>query len=265
MAIVFHPPEAALEPLDLKAFFLQAADVDILLPEDERLAVYAQLLGRLSATKDLVWTAIEALGPFEKWIDSLAAPQSMMLGRQGDLAVRANVWLPFKKTPFSNYEQEVYAYDLAHNHDFRFLTVGHFGPGYATDLYEIEVGENYGKLGPVALLNHRSVRLTEGTVIFFERYKDVHVQHEPDALSISLNLILPSVERTRDQLFFDLSASHVVEAGAASLANRRMNALKMAALMGGSEVIDQLQEVAGSWDDLRVRRQAADALAWAVD
>jgi len=63
--------------------------------------------------------------------------QTLMLARTGRFAVRANIWEPPDASPERReYQKALYYYEVPHDHNFSFLTVGYIGPGYETLIYE---------------------------------------------------------------------------------------------------------------------------------
>lgn len=132
------------------------------------------------------------------------SPQSFFLatGKFSDgeaFTLRGNVWFPRSfDGDNQRLEDYVYSYDNCHDHNFDFLTVGYEGPGYLTDLYEYDgVGMQCAIDTPVELRPVGSVVLAPGKVLHFRRSRDVHVQRYPEALSVSLNLLMPDKELHR--------------------------------------------------------------------
>lgn len=250
------------DPLGLDDFFAAAEAVDAPEFSPAHIEQCALLLARLSAS-DLLWSHLSSHQSPEDWLSSFSAPQSIILGNSENFALRANVWLPVKASSFEAHERELYAYhQLAHSHNFRFLTVGHFGPGYASDCFEIDADHIEGRPGErIELRNVRSEQLTPGRVMYFQPYSDVHVQREPEELSISINLLFRNEPRLRDQLFVDVDSSTIVAAPFDTLSNRRAGAMRIATLLGSSETIDLLRSVTQSHDHSGLRDNAARALA----
>ena len=249
------------DALALGDFFAAAEAVDA--PEFSQgyIEQCAILLARLSAS-DLLWSHLAQFRSPDDWIPSFSAPQSIMLGNSENFALRANIWLPVKASSFEAHERELYAYhQLAHSHNFRFLTVGHFGPGYASDCFEIDAANIEGRPGePVELLDFRREQLTPGRVMYFQPYSDVHVQREPEELSISINLLFRNEPRLRDQLFIDVDSSAIAAAPFDTLSNRRAGAMRIASLLGSGETIELLENVRESHEHPGLRDNAALAL-----
>lgn len=250
-------------PLSLTQLFQEAEAIRSQPFTEPYIAECAALLARLNASADLLWSHLESLNKAEDWLASFSAPQSIILGRSESFAVRANIWLPVKQSAFQAHERDLYAYhDVAHSHNFRFLTISHFGPGYLTDCFEVKSDEIEGWPGErVNFLGECQKRLTADEVLHFRPYRDVHVQREPEQLSISLNLMFRKEPRSYDQLFFDLDSRTVVSAPFDTLANRRAGAMRIAALMGDTDTLEFLDEVASSHEHVGLRINAARALA----
>jgi hypothetical protein len=223
----------------------------------------ARELARLGNNRELLWEYLLRCGGLDGWKRNFLPPQSFPLGSANGFMVRANIWLPPKRgggAADAQYKQ-IYSYDLAHNHDFHFLTVGYFGPGYETDLYEINPEAIEGIPGePVDLGARRREQLTPGRVIYFDAYNDVHVQHEPRELSISLNLLFSGVPRVRDQLLFDTERSVVIGSPTAGVTGRWRGVIEMAALLGNQRTWELLEQLSDTSPNTHIRKSARDAL-----
>lgn len=77
----------------------------------------------------------------------LASAQTILIGRGKDFYVRANLWPSGSDVGTGRVYQGQFSYDLAHDHNFSFLTVGYSGPGYETDIYEYDYDQVEGYLG----------------------------------------------------------------------------------------------------------------------
>ncbi|MDL4454757.1 hypothetical protein QRZ34_27360 [Klebsiella michiganensis] len=101
------------------------------------------------------------------------------------------MWLPLQGT----FDRSPFSYDEAHDHNFDFWTVNFTGSGYRTRLYNYDYEGVVGINGETVTLNcYGDKKLTQDTVMFYIRSKDVHTQYPPDELSASLNLIVKSVK-----------------------------------------------------------------------
>lgn len=134
-------------------------------------------------------------------------PQVFMLSApRGGFSLRANFW-PAEADPVLRASgRDAFFYDLPHDHNFSFLTVGYHGPGYWSDYYE--VAPDAAPLLPGAPAGLRFVErsaLTEGRVLLYLAGRDVHAQAPPDAFSVSINILAhPPGAAWEDQRRFDL-------------------------------------------------------------
>lgn len=194
--------------------------------------------------------------------DNAYSPQVIMLApAQGDFFIRANIWPSHDEHMLRASGEATFAYGLPHDHDFSFLTLGYFGPGYWSDYYEYDYAEVAGARGE-AVPSLRFVareRLSEGKLMLYRAHCDVHAQHAPDALSVSLNVM-----HTRrghgwlDQYRFDLNRREV----AAILSPGPSEAfLTVAVSLGGVEALDLAERFATRHPSDRMRLCAWDALA----
>ena len=101
-------------------------------------------------------------------------------------------------------------YDLPHDHNFSFLTVGYLGPGYWSDYYEHDGDAHAGLDGePVELRFVERSRLSEGRVLLYRAHRDIHVQRPPDSFSVSLNILAADPgQHWRTQYRFDIDTRH---------------------------------------------------------
>lgn len=122
---------------------------------------------------------------------NVLTPQSVTVLREPEFFVRANIWLPqLKDKVHQKSEQTLYAYELPHDHNFHFTTVGYYGDGYSTDLYSYDIDKVTGYIGEkIDLVDCGKRTLGPGDTMVYKANEDVHVQYEPKSLSVSLNLI----------------------------------------------------------------------------
>ncbi|HWT12748.1 MAG TPA: hypothetical protein VN231_08355 [Allosphingosinicella sp.] len=263
MALIFPPrPDAGSH--DLKGFFAELHALEDDKGSESFVAACAEALAKLANNRDLIGTHVAALGSAEDWAKRFSPPQSFFLGQTNRFAVRANVWLPPKaeSSAVGKLERKLYAYELAHNHDVNFLTVGYFGPGYETDLFEIDDSAVAGEPGEkVDLGSPRRARLSQGTVIYFRAHKDIHIQHEPPSLSISINLMFDTERNGRDQLLFDVENKRVVGPPPGGTTGRWEGLLRLAAIAGDPETDWLLAKIAAEHSNRRLADLAAAELA----
>lgn len=178
--------------------------------------------------------------------------------------LRANVWTPSQSFNGSTeVVDRLHAYGLAHNHNFQFLTVGYFGPGYRTTIAEFDPERITGNpIGQRAhLRNFRDITLHEGAMIYFEAHSDVHVQHPCPELSVSINLMpKQSGVHLTEQYEFDFSSDRITGYVRGQV-NHRVEMIKMLGLLGGSAYHEEFLELAQSFPCSRTRLACMKQLA----
>jgi hypothetical protein len=189
--------------------------------------------------------------------------QSFVLEVHPKFVVRANVWVkPRDYGAGLDWESRAFIYGAPHNHNFDFLTVGYFGSGYWSEIFELD-GDIEGYAGePVKLKFLERTSLPQGKVMFFQKFKDVHIQLPPeDEISVSLNLMVTDAAVfKREQYEFDIKRSCVVGAvNRAALAQRTM--FTLARLIGDDQSLGLCQDVAAHHANPRTRLLAWDVVA----
>jgi hypothetical protein len=192
--------------------------------------------------------------------------QTFTLGDVANLHVRANVWHPKgAEPPTAKGEGEQTLYGLPHDHSFGFLTVGYFGPGYRTAIYEYDPSTVSGVAGErVDLTFLEETTLPVGKVMYYRPCIDVHEQGYPPAFSVSLNVTLMRPDANdRDEFYFDLERKTIVAFSGPSQAGRLL-LCQVAASMGDARTQELLASVAKKADSPRLRAEAYDALARSI-
>jgi hypothetical protein len=194
--------------------------------------------------------------------DSAYGPQAIMLSRPdgGDFFLRAAIWPSLQDHIVRASGDSSFAYGMAHDHNFDFLTVGHFGPGYWSDYYEYDYEAVAGAVGETAGLHfvERS-RLDPGKLLHYRAHRDVHAQLPPDALSVSLNVMHASgAQGWLDQYAFDVAGDRITRV----LSHGASEAfLRIAVALGGDEALTLAHHFARHHPSDRMRLHALDALA----
>ena len=190
--------------------------------------------------------------------------QVIMLHRASEkYFIRANFWPSPRDSVFKASGNSPFFYDIPHDHNFSFLTVGYLGPGYWSDYYEYEYGDVVGIPGEkVDLRFIEKARLEPGKVMLYRAHKDVHNQLPADELSISLNIMesspsLPFLCQYR----FDVETCTI----AGILTKTATEALlAIAANHGGENGRDLVESVAARHPCDRIQFSALRALASAA-
>lgn len=189
---------------------------------------------------------------------------TFLLGKSADSSffVRANVWKPPKAVVGSlDLQNGIYSYNLAHDHNFDFVTVGYFGSGYSTHIYEYDHRKVHGKIGEhVDLTFLEDTTLPVGKVMMYRKSIDIHTQLPPADTSISINLMVqPPAGKYREQYCFDIAESAIAGHVEGPI-NYQVSLLSLAASLGGNELIDPLLAIANHGISGRTRAAAIDAV-----
>ena len=159
-------------------------------------------------------------------------------------------------------EDKVFSYQIPHDHNFHFLTVGYSGPGYETAIYEYDNGRVEGYVGErVDVRFLQKTFLTKGKVIGFRASKDIHTQLYPSALSVSINLLSSSQDALlKDQFYFDINKS-CITGFVNTLVSARSTVLSLAEHLGNDDTCDVLDTISKRHPTPRTRADAYRAFA----
>jgi hypothetical protein len=190
-------------------------------------------------------------------------PQVIMLHPPGvhpDFFIRANIWPSENEHMMRASGGASFVYGLPHDHNFDFLTLGYFGPGYWSEYYEYDYESVAGYAGePVALRPAGRHRLEEGRILHYRANRDVHAQFPAESLSVTLNIMHTSgAQGWLDQYRFDCDAGRI---GAIISPGSSEVFLRIAAGLGGAESLDLTERFAGMHPSDRMRLAAWEALA----
>lgn len=196
---------------------------------------------------------------------SAYGPQVIMLSNLGgDFFLRANIWPSADEHMFRASGGDSFVYELPHDHNFDFLTLGYFGPGYWSDYYEYDYEAVAGAVGePAGLRFIERSRLEPGRLMHYRAHRDVHSQLPPDQLSVSLNVMhAGGAQGWLDQYRFDTERGEiagVLGPGASEVF------MRIAVGLGGAEALDLAETFARTHPSDRMRLTALDARAGALD
>ncbi len=195
-------------------------------------------------------------------LDNAYGPQVVMLAPpNGNFFIRANLWPSTDEHMVRASGGASFVYGMPHDHNFDFLTLGYFGPGYWSDYYEYDYGEVVGYCGEAVPSLHfvERARLDEGKIMLYRAHLDVHAQHPADSLSVSLNIMHTSgAQGWLDQYCFDLDRKEIraiVSPGPSEAF------LKVAIGLGSEAALDLAHRFARRHPSDRLRLAVWDALA----
>ncbi|PWK53445.1 hypothetical protein [Pleionea mediterranea] len=145
--------------------------------------------------------------------------QSLLVAEREHYDIRINFWpRPEDFSIQKEFSESYFAYNFPHDHNFHFLTVGYYGPGYSTDIYTYEYEQALATKGAPVNANYVGrFTLDKGSLMIYEASKHIHTQFAPDDFSISINL-LPKQKCTKSQYAFKIEDEkvyfdHVVSQG----------------------------------------------------
>ena len=198
-------------------------------------------------------------------IASSYGAQSIMLSPLGgEYYMRANIWPSRDEHMFRASGPGTFVYELPHDHNFDFLTLGYFGPGYWSDYWEYDYEAVDGAIGEHAGLRYvERCRLQPGKLMHYRAHRDVHSQLPPDALSVSINIMhAGGAQGWLDQYRFDVGRGEI--AGVLSTGGSEVF-LRLAVGLGGEEARDLAETFARSHPSERMRLTALDAQAGVLE
>lgn len=229
----------------------------------ESLAASAPKLRALANDRALIVRELNSR--IENYLTDGALPsaQALFLGRGDGFYVRANIWPAISDMASGRAYQDQFAYNLAHDHNFSFMTVNHLGPGYETEIYEYDYDKVQGYIGePVDIRFLEKVRFGPGMAMLYRASRDVHVQYAPTELTITLNLMVADTDfRVRDQYYFDLATRTIVGYPPDLAGNGRVSLVNIAGYIGDGETAQLLNDLAEKHPCRRTRLSAFNSWA----
>jgi len=235
-------------------------------PADEECLAHASLaLRRLANNRDflgdLLIERLKAGGPTAEEKGTGYGPQAIVLcGARSSYFLRANIWPAEQDAVFAASGARSFVYGVPHDHNFNFLTVGYFGPGYSSDYYEFDYGGTVGFVGerPGLHFIERSA-LSEGKLQLYRAHVDVHSQIPPESLSVSINVMhLDPGGGWFDQYGFDLDHGEITK-----ILNPTSTEafLRIAVGLGGDEALELAEHFGRTHPSDRLRLASFEARA----
>jgi len=242
--------------------YLERIRRDVDLRDVDSVVESATLLRALANDRALVVKRLNQL--VEKAFSGVSLPsaQSIVLGRAESFYVRANIWPANSDMANGRAYQNQFAYNLAHDHNFTFMTLNYLGPGYETEIYEYDYQATKGYVGePVALEFLEKVKFTTGSAMVYRAGRDVHIQYAPEELTVTLNLMIPDPQQAvRDQYYFDVVKKIISGHPDDVLATRRVSLITLAGYLGDANTEQLLSDLAAQHPCRRTRLAAYESL-----
>ena len=259
--------EPAAHPLSL-GDAIAALDASAFDPRDEEAFVaVAPILQRLAANRtflaDLAIAEIEVRCAGQRGLNRYGAQVIVLHRSHARYFIRANMWPAAGDAVVKASGIAPFFYDIPHDHNFSFLTVGYLGSGYWSDYFEYDYAAVEGWIGePVTLHATGRRRLEEGQVMLYRAHRDVHRQLPADSFSVSLNIMEDTTGLTwRDQYRFDLERGAI-----AGMLSRTPSVplLALGAAFCGEEGRALVEHVVETHPSDRIRADAFDVLVSAT-
>lgn len=233
--------------------------------DDENLANASIALKRLANNReflgDLLIRRLKADGPTPEERNSGYGPQAIVLSgvRQGYF-LRANIWPAKDDTTYVASGASAFVYGVPHDHNFNFLTVGYFGPGYRSDYYEFDYDDVVGVVGERPELRFiEQSALHEGKLQLYRAHVDIHSQIPPESMSVSINVMhVDPGAAWYDQYGFDLDSGEITR-----ILNPTSTEafLRIAVGLGSNEALDLAETFGRSHPSDRLRLASFDVRA----
>ncbi|GAC1622834.1 MAG: hypothetical protein NVS9B10_07220 [Nevskia sp.] len=243
--------------------YLDYVSTEVDLHDLGSVAESAPMLAALANDRELVVRELNRLVASEFRSSALSSAQSLFLGRRNGFYVRANVWPSSADVASGRLYQDQFSYEVAHDHNYDFLTVPYCGPGYVTEIHEYDPADMEGYPGEAVDLRFlERTCFQAGTAMLYRASRDVHIQFPPEDLSVTLNLMLEtSSAGRRHQYYFDLAARRVLSFAGEQDSSRRVAIVGMAGHAGNGETQTLLTDLSRRHPCSRTRIAAFDALA----
>ncbi|GAA4644250.1 hypothetical protein GCM10023115_22100 [Pontixanthobacter gangjinensis] len=265
MPPILHGEDDIIFSLDECTSALDQAGFD---PRDrDSLASAALSLRRLGNNSEFLAEILlaELKGKHTQSHDSAYGPQTLVLSdlRQGYF-LRANIWPAEADSMFRASGAHSFSYGAPHDHNFDFLTLGYFGPGYASDYWEYDYERVAGITGETAGLTYSGREILEqGKIVHYRAHRDVHRQLPPAAMSVSLNIMAVNpAQGWHDQYAFDVENDRIV--GVLNPTSTEVF-LRMAIAIGGSENTDLAEHFGKAHPSDRIRLASYQARSLLLD
>jgi hypothetical protein len=257
----------AVPPLDFDEVIARLEDHGVDLADPASLDRCATLLAGLAANRSFLADRVlaELQASYDRQlVSNRYSAQVFLLHRSGRrFFLRANLWPAARDFAYAASGPAAFSYDVPHDHNFSFLTVGYLGPGYVSDYYDYDADSVDGRQDEG--MNLRFVErssLSEGRMQLYRAHRDIHRQLPPERLSISLN-IMEEGEHVpwRDQYVVDLDRGTIARRPTLTQAEMLMRC----AVHFGPEGVDLADQFAQAHPVPRVRANAIAALAAVAD
>jgi hypothetical protein len=225
--------------------------------DDVILAQCAELLGRAAAHPQVLSAIVRRL------LSDVAGTQAgnvhvsstLMVKSTAAYIIRMNLWFP--ENMLVPHADNLFGYNVFHDHNFSFVTAGIAGNGYFTtnSAYDgrfTEIGDR------IDWAPRTTTQLKPGMVTTYRSGIEIHAQSRPPELSVSLN-VLPRRPVVRPQMFVDADGV-VVDVRGPKNRSGAVTLCRLAGALRHPALARSLEDVADHTSDERLKRAAHAAL-----
>jgi hypothetical protein len=225
--------------------------------DEDSIAALGPLLARLGRNRgflaDLAIAELKSRCAGQSALNGYGAQSFLLHPANGRYLLRANFWPAADDAIVHASGPDPFAYGMAHDHNFPFLTYGYLGPGYRSDYWERDPARPD---LPLRFTGRR--QLLPGQVQLYRMQRDVHAQLPPEQFSVTLNiLVIPPEQRWIDQHRFDPATGAVTGILSTTPAE---GLVAIAAHLGGGNGVDLVDQLARRHPHPRMRATARAAL-----
>lgn len=223
--------------------------------DEDSLNNAARCLRRLSNNRGFIGDIMlaELKNRHRETADSDYGAQALMLTQPANgFFLRANIWPSEQDSIFRRSGARNFSYHAPHDHNFDFLTLGYFGPGYASDYYEYDFDAVAGYRGEKAGLRFvERASLDPGKLMLYRAHRDVHSQLPPPSISVSLNIMAIDAQQSwRDQYAFDVEQDTITRTVSPTSTEVF---LRLAVGLGDPDALDLAEHFSASHPSERIR------------
>lgn len=258
------PARPAAEACSLEEFIALFREADPAPKDADALAATAPLFARLYENRSFVgdWVINDLLTGCASQGRNLYSAQSIIMAQLARyFFLRVNFWPASDDEVVKKTGGGMFAYQLPHDHNFNFLTMGYFGPGYKSDYFVYDHASVAGYPGEDVKLDFVETRLLEqGDFMVYRAHLDIHTQHPPAAMSVTVN-VMDQSPVVSNQYIFDNGGAHIAKV----LDTRSIpQLLNLAASLLGEDAAERLSHISQAHPDSAVRFHAIRATARAT-
>jgi hypothetical protein len=189
--------------------------------------------------------------------------QSYMIYDCDDFYIRLTYWPTLSSnSKVRDSQEDLFSYNLAHDHNFPLLTAGYKGGGYVTKLWEYDYNEVVGYVNEkVDIKFLEEVTLSKGKALYYRPSKDIHSQYAPlKEDSLAINIILKSRKQfDYRQYQFDIEENKIKNILYGS-ASAKFGLLQMTKFIHNTKTIDLLHKLGTTHEIPQVRQESLKAL-----